>query len=193
MTLKVGQQIEIEEILTRLVDLSYERFPLVEEAGGFARRGGIVDIFTYSSEHPVRIEFFGNTIESIRTFSVSSQRSITELTDCLILPSREVLTDRIELTRRLAAVGANPALSERVEGDPDFPGLEWLAGTLGYARGSILDHLPAEALIWVDDPTGFRLKADAILTNVKKFHARTDRNYSPIPDPDAIERSLMTC
>jgi transcription-repair coupling factor (superfamily II helicase) len=190
VSLMVGQDIDIEDIITRLVDLGYERCSLVEEAGSFARRGGIIDVFTYSSEHPVRIELFGDTIESIRTFSVSSQRSVTQLADCLILPSREVLTDRHELAARLAAVRANTALCERVEGDPDFPGLEWLAASLGIPRATVMDHLPAEARVWTDDPEGFQYKTESILGNVRKFHSRTERNYSPIPGPDSIGQTI---
>lgn len=190
LSLKVDQEIPIAEVVARLVDLGYARSPLVEEAGGFAHRGGIVDVFTYSSEHPIRIEFFGDTIDSIRTFSVSSQRSVTELVDCLILPSREVLTDRHDLTSRLMAVKANGALHERVEGDPDFPGLEWLAATLGFERSTILDHLPPGSLIWIDDQAGLRQKAEAILENVTRFYERPRRNYTPLPDPTATGQTV---
>jgi len=190
LLLETGQEIEINEVIARLVDLGYDRSPLVEEAGGFAQRGGIVDVFTYSSEHPIRIEFFGDTIDSIRSFSVSSQRSITPLRNCLILPAREVLTDRQDLVSRLSAVKANSGLRERLEGDPDFPGLEWLAEELGFTRSTIFDHLPPEGLVWLDDTDQHRRKNEAIIEHAAKFFERTNRNYAPIPPPDAGEKTV---
>jgi len=190
LSLLTGQEIEIGEVIAKLVDLGYARSTLVEEAGSFAHRGGIVDVFTYSSEHPIRIEFFGDTIDSIRSFSVSSQRSITQLADCLILPAREILTDRHELISRLVAVDAGSALRERIEGDPDFPGLEWLAATLGFERSTIFDYLPSGSLVWVDDQVGHQPKAEAILKDMVKFHERTRRNYAPLPDPAVTEKTL---
>ena len=189
-SLCAGQDIAANEVIARLVDLGYARAPLVEEAGSFAHRGGIVDIFTYSSEHPIRLEFFGDTIESIRTFSVSSQRSITPLADCLILPSREVLTDRQDLISRLNATQASAALRERVEGDPDFPGLEWLALILGFPRSTVLDHLPPGALVWVDDPEAHKQKTDRICEHAAGFHERAQRNYHPLPKPAVIRETL---
>ena len=58
----------MEDVITKLVELGYERMPLVEEVGNFSVRGGILDIFPNTSENPVRVEYFGDLIESIRLF-----------------------------------------------------------------------------------------------------------------------------
>ncbi len=183
LSLTVGQEIAVDSVLTQLVTLGYERASLVEEAGSFAHRGGIIDVFTYAMQNPVRVEFFGDTIDSIRSFSVSSQRSVHHLKECVVLPAREVLADRTGVISRLAKVEANSALRERVEGDPDYPGLEWLAETLGYRRSTVVDYLPSDAVVWLAEPTTYELKREEIANRSEGFHRRTAQTYEPIPAP----------
>ncbi len=77
--LKVGEDFERELLIDWLVECGYERIPIIEEYGQFAVRGGILDVFSFESELPCRIEFFGDTIESIREFEVLSQLSIEQV------------------------------------------------------------------------------------------------------------------
>src|ERR1700722_16083580 len=79
VTLRVGQDIGFEEVIARLVELSYTRVDMVGRRGEFAVRGGILDIFAPTAEHPVRIEFWGDEVTEMRMFSVADQRSITEI------------------------------------------------------------------------------------------------------------------
>ncbi|WP_306535353.1 transcription-repair coupling factor [Geobacter sp.] len=91
-----GEESDREELLAKLVTLGYLNVPLVEDRGTFAVRGGIVDIFPPGFEQPVRIEFFGDFVETIRTFDPLSQRSLSPLEELLLLPSRElVLTEAV--------------------------------------------------------------------------------------------------
>src|SRR5882672_6962492 len=76
VTLQAGQECELDDLLTRLVEIGYARADLVGSRGEIAVRGGIVDVFPPTEEHPLRIEFFGDTIEEIRYFKVADQRSI---------------------------------------------------------------------------------------------------------------------
>ncbi len=184
LSLSVERDIPVDDVLTRLVDLGYERASLVEEASSFAHRGGIIDVFTYAMDNPVRIEFFGDTVDSIRSFSVSSQRSIHHLKECVVLPAREVLADRAGLVARLNNVQANGALQERVGGDPDYPGLEWLAEPLGYERSTIVDYLPDDTVVWIGEPTMYELKREEIANKFAGFHRRTAQAYEPVPAPD---------
>lgn len=84
--LSAGSDTGFAALLERLSTLGFERKPLVETYGDLAVRGGILDIFPFIGEHPVRIEFWGDTIESIREFDVLSQRSIRELQRVSIVP-----------------------------------------------------------------------------------------------------------
>ncbi len=89
--LKIGQAYEMEGLLLQIVHLGYEFHEIVSGMGQFSRRGGIVDIWLVGEDHPVRIEFFGDEIESIRSFDENSQRSIKILEQCNLLPTREYL------------------------------------------------------------------------------------------------------
>jgi transcription-repair coupling factor (superfamily II helicase) len=89
--LVAGEEISREELLEKLVKLGYSPVPLVEDRGAFAARGGILDIFPPSLASPVRIEFFGDFVETIRTFDPVTQRSLQPLEELVLLPSREVI------------------------------------------------------------------------------------------------------
>ena len=79
ISVKAGQHIELDALTAWFVDHEFTRLDLIEAPGDFARRGDIVDVFDADRTHPIRIEFFGDTVESIRLFDVSSQRSIERL------------------------------------------------------------------------------------------------------------------
>ena len=87
ISLKVGDEINIDELFQLLIDLDFEREDFAYEAGQFALRGGILDIFSYAHELPYRIELFGNEIESIRTFDPELQLSREEVKAVSILPN----------------------------------------------------------------------------------------------------------
>ncbi len=74
-----GQNIEIDDLIDRLQELGFERVDFVVEGGQFAVRGGIVDVYSLASEHPYRIEFFGDEVDSLRTFDAATQLSIAQL------------------------------------------------------------------------------------------------------------------
>lgn len=79
VTLRVGQDIGFEDVIARLVELAYTRVDMVGRRGEFAVRGGILDIFAPTAEHPVRVEFWGDEVTEMRMFSVADQRSIPEI------------------------------------------------------------------------------------------------------------------
>lgn len=83
--LATGDEVERDELLEKLVESGYERVAQVERSGHFAVRGDIIDIFPVSEEHPIRFEFFGDEIDSIRFFDEDSQRSIKELDEAALL------------------------------------------------------------------------------------------------------------
>jgi transcription-repair coupling factor (superfamily II helicase) len=182
LSLSKGQEIMSDDLLARLVELGYRRQPLVEEVGTFSRRGGIVDVFTYTESEPLRIEFFGDTIESIRTFSVSSQRSSGRREQCVVLPSREVFASGEKYERGWESCGLDASWRERVEGDPTRPGLEWLAGRLGQKRARVFDYCHDRAIWWFDDPDMLQAEFDKIAAEAQRFYERTAR-YLPDPPP----------
>jgi len=89
-TFSVGDEIAFDDLLGKLIKMGYHRQPVASDKGEFAIRGGIVDIFPVSSTDPVRIEFWGNSIESIRTFDPIGQKSIAKLESIDLTPSLEL-------------------------------------------------------------------------------------------------------
>src|SRR5262245_6702312 len=85
------EEIDREGLLLKLVEAGYLSVPLVEDPGSYSVRGGILDIFPPHSSHPYRIELFGDRVESIRLFEPSTQRSLSEVEELILLPAREVV------------------------------------------------------------------------------------------------------
>ncbi len=162
-TLRVGQTLELEETVRRWVGLGYEPVSVVEEPGQFSHRGGILDIYPPAEPLPVRIELFGDRIESIRCFDPATQRSQAYLERITITPARESLPRHgPRVAERLSGwfeSGHPPEVAEELEthreallaGAP-FPGLEFYFPYLYTHPASLLDHLPSRALPAVDDP-----------------------------------------
>ena len=98
LTLAVGQRREPEEIAAYLLDRGFERLDQVEEPGDFALRGGILDIFATADDDPVRIEFFGDEIESIRQFEVGTQRSVRSLKTARVTISPDAAKAKLDET-----------------------------------------------------------------------------------------------
>jgi transcription-repair coupling factor (superfamily II helicase) len=160
-SLRVGERVSPEDLLRRLQASGYEIASLVEAPGQAARRGGIVDVFPPEAEEPVRIEFFGPEVESIRTFSIATQRS-RERVDAVELgvasefsPDRELaqeLLDSLDLDG-LDSVAAEPLREElgAIAHGEYLPGPSFLPALL--SPYSLLDHLPADATVILDEPT----------------------------------------
>lgn len=89
-TFHVGEELELDELKHELVKMGYERADMVYAPGEFSIRGGIIDLYPLTSEHPVRIELFDTEIDSIRTFAPDTQRSIENMTSILIGPAAEM-------------------------------------------------------------------------------------------------------
>ncbi len=94
LVLKKNQVINRDKLVSVLDEYGYNRESIVISTGSYAVRGFVVDVFMVDEEHPIRIEFFGDDIESIRYFDESSQLSINEINEITILPNQEIKTDK---------------------------------------------------------------------------------------------------
>ena len=106
ITISQSSIIRIQEFSEALVRLGYERQVQVEAAGDFAVRGGIIDIFPLTEDVPYRIELWGDEIDSIRTFDVSSQRSIEQVEQLIIYPAAEIIPDEARLLSGIRKIEA---------------------------------------------------------------------------------------
>ena len=176
-----GKEFDVDDLARSLVAAAYNRVDLVERRGEFAVRGGIVDIFPPTEEHPVRIDFFGDEVEEIRHFTVADQRSMhTTLDEIIASPCRELLLDEGVRARARALIPEHPELVEmldRIAEGHAVEGMEALTPALvGAGDGSglelLLDVLPAETLILVSDPELVRTRAhDLVQTSQEFLHA----------------------
>ena len=187
VTLQVGADMDFDILIARLVELAYTRVDMVAKRGEFAVRGGILDVFPPTAEHPVRVEFWGDEITEMRMFSVADQRSIPELTaggpndPVVAVPCRELLlTDEVrsraaELGRdaprdenRITG-GVGDMLAKLAEGIP-VDGMEALAPVLRPGRlTALVDHLPAGAPVLVCDPEKVRTRAADLIKTGREF------------------------
>ena len=130
---RAGARVDRDGLLTYLERNGYHRTSAVVEAGDYAVRGGLVDIFPSGLEQPVRLDFFGSTLESVRSFDPLTQRSLSKVEALELMPVSEVLLDAAAIERfkagylrQFGAVTGDPLL-EAVEAGRTFPGMEhWL-------------------------------------------------------------------
>src|SRR3954452_13841598 len=181
--LTVGEEATFESVLERLVDLAYTRVDMVGKRGEFAVRGGILDVFTPTAEHPVRIEFWGDEVSEMRMFAVADQRSIPEIDveTVIAVPCRELLlTDDVRL-RAFELAADHPRTENDVPGSvPDMlaklgegipvDGMEALLPLLRPAELSQLsDHLPAQTPLLICDPEKIRTRAADLIKTGREF------------------------
>jgi len=159
----LGQILDPEQTLGHWAGLGYEPVSVVETPGQFSHRGGILDIFPPSDSLPVRIELFGSQIESLRRFDPATQRSQKRVESVTITPAREALPRHgPRVARYVAAQLEHEQLADvRAELDAHyqglmaaapFPGLEFYTPYFYTQAGLLLDYLPSDALLIVDDP-----------------------------------------
>ena len=163
-TLKPGDEPGWEPLQERLYRLGYVRADVVSAAGEYAVRGGIIDLFAASADAPVRIEFFGDAVESIRSFNLETQRSDATLDAAAIVPWSEIPRDERYRARILEQfAGPEPArreLAAFLTTQADVPET-WLPLALD-ARATILDYLPHDAIVVLDEPSTIATIARAL-------------------------------
>ena len=161
--LHAGEVLDLEQTLSRWMGAGYEPTSVVESPGQFSHRGGILDIFPPAAPTPVRIELFGSQIESLRCFDPATQRSQERVESVTITPAREPLPRHgPRIADHVAAQLASAQLADvRAELEAHhqgllaaapFPGLEFYLPYLYTESATLLDYLPSEALLVVDDP-----------------------------------------
>lgn len=160
--LEVGQRVDRDSLVETLLAAGYARMPVVEERGELAVRGGILDLHPPHRDSPVRVELWGDEVESIREFDPASQRSQRPIAHVAAPPPRELLLDRdlvierSEAIRSLAQSQEIPArnvdalLDELLRGHLP-PGVEAIAPLLMRESASVLEFLPEDTLVVVDD------------------------------------------
>jgi transcription-repair coupling factor (superfamily II helicase) len=175
--LEVGVEFDFAELVERLVDVAYARVDMVEKRGEFAVRGGILDVFPPTAEHPLRVEFWGDEVSEIRPFSVADQRSLpTEVREFTAPPCREMLlTDDVKA--RAAALAEDhqgdahlvEMLDKIVNGIPS-EGMEALIPALCEGELQLLtDVVPDGTHVLLADPEKIRARAQDLVRTGQEF------------------------
>lgn len=160
--LQPGQEIDLTLMLEHLYNLGYEPVAEVEEPGQFSHRGGIVDLFPSTLPRPVRVEFFGDEIESLRTFDQETQRSLNPIASCIVGPAREALPLRgpeaVRELERLNSTMLHHEYEERWKRDLEelrqrhsFDDITFYLPYL-HNMATLLDYLPRSGLLILDNP-----------------------------------------
>ncbi len=186
VTVRRGEEVDVEVLTGHLASVGYTQMDLVEMPGQFTRRGGILDVYSPESDRPVRIEFFGDEIDTIRKFDPETQRSQSGVDETQLLP----LTETPVTEHLLAAVHARLS-RQRVEieesGDSDenemaveaaaaggvsvFPGWEFFSSVAG-AENHLLNLLP-RCVLFVEEPAMVRNQIDRWWNKVEQRHERS--------------------
>ena len=152
--IRAGEAVKPQTLLKRLVDAGYERVEVCEAKGQVCLRGGYLDVFPITAENPVRIEFFDDEIDTMRTYDALSQRSIENVEAVTVPPAGEMPLTEAARARALRAFKKKPRLSEELavlsaRGTP--AGAE-LFMPLFYDDAYLQDYLPEDAILLIDEP-----------------------------------------
>jgi transcription-repair coupling factor (superfamily II helicase) len=178
-TLHRGESFDLDNLLAHLNTVGYASADVVEMPGQYAVRGGILDVYSPEAERPVRIEFFGDEVDSIRRFDPASQRSSNPLDEALLLPLTETpVSDQLlgAIHTRLSGkriMGTEEIVEAAVRagGATVFPGWEFYAPVAGADR-SVFDLLPRAAVL-LDEPDLLRAEFDRFWTRITEAHERS--------------------
>jgi transcription-repair coupling factor (superfamily II helicase) len=190
--LKTGEEYMPDMLIEHLLSVGYTRVDVVEMPGQVTLRGGIVDVYGPEMERPVRIDFFGDEIESIRRFDPETQRSSSPLDEVLLLPQTEIpVTEKVlaAINARLTRSGVAGAALEggeepvelqthvatRTEEATVFPGWEFFAPVAGAAH-TLLDLLPVKGVqprVFIEEPAMVRNQGERWWNKVEQRHERS--------------------
>ena len=169
-----GQAAALDDVLAGLVEIGYTRTDLVERRGEMAVRGGIVNVFPPTEEHPLRVEFFGDEVEEIRQFRVADQRSLQTADGLWAPPCRELLLTPAVRDRAKQLADDHPGLADVLGKLADgiaVEGMEAFAPAIASRMELLLDHVPAGGRVLACDPERIRARAADLVRTSQEFLA----------------------
>ena len=177
VTLTVGQDVPFGDVVKNLAAAAYARVDMVTRRGEFAVRGGMLDVFPPTEDHPIRVEFFGDEVEQMRWFAVADQRSLSapgvhHPTELHAPPCREILITPSVMSRAATLKSQLPAAAdmlEKIAGGITVEGMESLAPVLVDAMVPFLDQLPSGSVAVVIEPEKVRTRAHDLAATNEEF------------------------
>lgn len=172
--LAVGDVVDFDDLQERLVATAYERVDMIEARGQFAVRGGIIDVFPPTSDSPLRVEFFGDEVDEIRSFAVADQRSLDDVGHLYAPPCREMLLNDDVRSRAAQALTELPGavdMLDRIANGIAVEGMESLQPVLVEQMHPFVDELPATARIIMIEPERIEARAQSLQETTEEFLA----------------------
>lgn len=170
--IRKGEVVDLTAFTEGLGAAAYTRVDMVERRGEFAVRGGIIDVFAPTDPHPVRIEFFGDEVDSIRSFSVADQRSLVDVDQLWAPPCRELLLTDAVRSRASALQDRIPAAADmlgRIASGVPAEGMESLIPALVDHLVPLTDVLPVSSRLVVIEPTRIARRAEDLQRTAGEF------------------------
>ncbi len=182
----INEEIDRDDMIRKLMTLGYFRTSLVEERGDFSVRGGVIDLYPPLYDSAIRVEFWGDMVESIRLFNPVNQRSKTDVKELTILPANEIILGPPSI-KRARSMGRLPT---GLEIGGSFPGQEaWLQHFYPHLD-TIFNYLPKETLICIARSDNFTNKAKSILEKLtaeaERFQDEALERGKPYPQTDRL-------
>ncbi|MDR7086101.1 transcription-repair coupling factor (superfamily II helicase) [Aeromicrobium panaciterrae] len=167
-----GDELGLDATVEALAAAAYSRVDLVERRGEFAVRGGIIDVFPPTEDHPLRIEFFGDEVDEIRRFAVADQRTLEEVTHVWAPPCRELLLTGEVRVRASELAERHPRMAEiftKLAEGHAVEGMESLTPVLTDEMELLVDLLPEKSAILLCDPERIRARAADLVATSEEF------------------------
>ena len=180
VALRPGDEVALDDVVERLVAAGYSRVDLVERRGEIAVRGGILDAFPPTEDHPLRVEFFGDEVDEIRYFKAADQRSLGDdfpaPRGLWAPPCRELLLTPQVLARAARLADEHPQLADilgKVANGVAVEGMESLAPVLVDEMDLLIDELPTASMVLLCDPERVRTRAADVVRTGEEFLRRS--------------------
>jgi transcription-repair coupling factor (superfamily II helicase) len=199
---RTGTRVSLTGLLAKLQALGYEATSLVEAPGQFSRRGGIIDVFPPAAELPVRLELFGDEVESLRSFDPATQRTVALLQVAEVGPAREASAEQQAVEALLDGLDLEPLPEEtraRLEEEAGRLRAGDLSAGGGFylpflARASLLDYFDESSLVVIDEPGDTAHALDELDAQALEARAELERRHAiptGLPLPHAEHREVM--
>lgn len=207
----INEEIDLNQLVSKFISGGYSRTTLVEEPGDFSIRGGILDFFSPMYTHPVRVELYGDMVESLRFFSISTQRKIDSLTEALIVPAKESILDPLKMDDMINRVRKQSSLTgvpvskirhivDRIKGESGASEVENLLPLVYSNLDSFFDYIPDHAVYIMAGAEDIRSQINVFRENAlqsyenalseKKLCVHPDELYLSSQD---IDDRLISC
>ena len=196
--LAAGEERSLDGLISHLVDAGFERVPTIDGVGQFSSRGGILDIYPVGVEHPIRLEFFGDEIESIRTFDVITQRSVTNIGKADVLPAREVVLHRpffddyvpnLERAEQETGVDLTSVKDQFELGATALDGVEMVMTILYGADDGLFSYLRDDVLLYSEESEDLDAELDKALAPSRRDWEKHADRATHIPLPNLVHDS----